>query len=211
LNKIQQIHDKLLARYGQLNWWPADNEYEVMVGAILTQNTNWGNVEKSIDNFAGRLAPEFIENIPLDELINIISPSGFYNQKAIYLKEMTHWYKGYNYSVETVKKHPLERIRKELLAVKGIGFETADSILLYAFSYPTFVVDAYTKRLLERLGITSGKMNYQYIKAHFEANIPADAGVYNNYHAMIVMNAKEHCRSNPKCDGCPLEDMCLCK
>lgn len=207
MSRLKAIYDKLFSHYGELDWWPAKTPYEVMTGAVLTQNTAWSNVEKAISNFGGRLSPEFIENISSEELIEIIRPSGFYNQKAVYLKALTKWYKTYGYSVENVRQYPLNEVREELLAVRGLGFETADSILLYAFSFPTFVVDAYTKRLLERLGIDVNS-DYSSIKFYFESRLKGDAPLYNNYHALIVINAKEHCKKKPLCAGCPLLDEC---
>lgn len=205
--KIQSVYDKLFARYGDLNWWPAKTPYEVIVGAILTQNTNWGNVEKAITNFGDRLSPEFVAAIEMAALIEIIRPAGFFYQKANYLKAATEWFGRYGYDIGRVKTFDLEVVRKELLSVKGIGQETADSILLYAFEFATFVVDAYTIRLCERLPINTGK-GYSAVKAHFEANISKDVIVYNHYHALIVINAKEHCRKKPFCEGCPLSDIC---
>jgi endonuclease-3 related protein len=181
-----------------------------MVGAILTQNTAWSNVEKAISNFNGNLSPEYIENINTSDLIKIIYPSGFHNQKAVYLKEFTKWYKKYDYSIKNVQQHDLNALRKELLAIRGVGYETADSILLYAFDYPTFVVDAYTKRLLERLGIDVA-LYYHSIKTYFENELDKNAALYNNYHALIVINGKEHCRKKPICTGCPLIDECRYK
>lgn len=204
---LRNIYEKLLSRYGDLNWWPADSPYEVIVGAILTQNTAWGNVEKAIANFDGSVIPERIESLDTDALVDLIRPSGFFNQKAVYLKEVTRWFQTYGYSVEKVNQHTLERIRKELLAIKGVGKETADSILLYAFGYPTFVVDAYTKRLLERLPVDV-KLDYDPIKSYFESCLEPDVKLYNNFHAMIVINGKEYCRKKPFCDHCPLEDEC---
>lgn len=204
---MNNIYEKLLAHYGNLNWWPAKTPYEVIVGAVLTQNTAWSNVEKAIANFTDGPTPEYMEAITESELQEIIKPSGFFRQKAVYLKAVTAWYKRYGYSVENVVKHPLDRIRAELLAVQGVGFETADAILLYAFGYPTFVVDAYTKRLFERLEIPV-KLDYQSIKLYVEGEIPPDTEIYNNFHALIVINAKEHCRKKPKCEGCPLSGLC---
>lgn len=222
-SEVLKLYDTLSSRYGDLNWWPAKSPYEVMVGAVLTQNTAWSNVEKAIDNFflptkdypTGRLTPELIETATLEELSQIIKPSGFFNQKAVYLKELTKWYKQYDYSVETVKSHELGKLRKELLCVKGIGDETADSILLYAFEKPTFVVDSYTKRLLKRLK-TDVDISYYPIKKYFEDNLQGNEHLYNNFHALIVINAKEHCKVKPKCgtdedkeeDRCPLYGRC---
>jgi endonuclease-3 related protein len=205
--KIQSIYDALFAHYGDLHWWPAETPYEIIVGAVLTQNTAWSNVEKAIKGFGDNLTLEFIANIEIAELAKIIRPAGFFNQKSAYLKAVTEWYFRYNYNAAAVRKQPLEKLRAELLAVKGVGQETADSILLYAFGFPTFVVDAYTNRLCARYPIPAGK-NYAEVKAYFEKHIPKSAEIYNNFHALIVINAKEHCRKKPQCEGCPLGGEC---
>jgi len=205
---VQTVYATLAAHYGNLNWWPAKSPYEIIIGAVLTQNTNWSNVEKAIANFGDKLIPEVVSDMPMEELKNIINPAGFFNQKAVYIKEVTAWFALYNYDVLTVQREPLAKLRPELLAVKGIGKETADSILLYAFDYPTFVVDAYTARLCERYPLEAGK-GYDAIKSYFENNLPRSADVYNNYHAMIVMLAKEYCRKRkPLCNECPLKVEC---
>jgi endonuclease-3 related protein len=140
---LTAIYRALFARYGNLRWWPAKTPYEVIVGAILTQNTAWGNVEKAIANFAGDLSPQRVVGLDLETLIEIIRPAGFFNQKAAYLREVTAWFGKYGFNATAVRKLPLEQIRAELLSVRGVGNETADSILLYAFGFPSFVVDAY--------------------------------------------------------------------
>jgi endonuclease-3 related protein len=201
---LTAIYDALLARYGNLGWWPAKTPYEVMVGAILTQNTAWGNVEKAIANFAGDLSPERVMSLDMEALIEIIRPAGFFNQKALYLREVTAWFGKHGFDVSAVRKLPLEQVREELLAVRGVGNETADSILLYAFGFPSFVVDAYTMRLLSRLPIDAGR-GYESVKTYFESRLPRDVKIYNNFHALIVVNAKEHCRKKPVCKGCPLK------
>jgi endonuclease-3 related protein len=203
---LTEIYDALFARYGNLNWWPAKTPYEVIVGAVLTQNTAWGNVEKTIANFAGDLSPERVMALDMDALTKIIRPAGFFNQKAAYLKEVTAWFGRYGFSVSAVRKLPLAQARAELLSVRGVGHETADSILLYAFGFPSFVVDAYTMRLLSRLPVDAGE-RYEKVKTYFESNIPRDAGIYNNFHALIVINAKEYCRKKPVCEGCPLSEL----
>lgn len=205
--KLLAIYKTLVAHYGNLHWWPAKTPYEVIVGAVLTQNTAWGNVEKAIANFGGDLSPEAVAAIPTEELVEVIRPAGFFNQKARYLKAVTAWYAGYGYDVLTVQKQPLGKLRSELLSTKGIGQETADSILLYAFGFPTFVVDAYTNRLCGRYPIEAGK-SYAEVKAYFEDALPKSAECYNNFHALIVINAKERCRKKPSCDGCPLGSKC---
>jgi len=206
-DELISIYEMLLASYGDLHWWPAKTPYEVIVGAVLTQNTAWSNVEKAIANFGEKLSPEVVANADFAELTEIIRPAGFFNQKAGYLKAVTAWYANYDYDAPAVQRESLTKLRSELLSTKGIGQETADSILLYAFSFPTFVVDAYTVRFCNRYPIKAGK-GYAEIKAYFEGNLPRSADVYNSFHALIVINAKEHCRKKPSCKGCPLDKTC---
>jgi len=205
---ILAIYETLLAHYGNLNWWPAKTPYEVIVGAVLTQNTAWSNVEKAIKNFNNNLSPQAVLDMKISDLTEIIRPAGFFNQKATYLKAITEWFAVYNFDIPTIQREPLKKLRPELLSVKGIGKETADSILLYSFGYPTFVVDAYTIRLCERYSVEVGK-GYDSVQAYFENNLPRSAEMYNNYHALIVINGKEHCRKkNPLCGSCPLGERC---
>ena len=204
---LLQMYETLLSHYGEPHWWPAKTPYEVIVGAVLTQNCAWSNVERAIANFGDDLNPETVASMDTDKLIGIIRPAGFFNQKAVYLKAVTAWFAGYGYDVPAVQREPLDKLRSELLSTKGIGRETADSILLYAFGFPTFVVDAYTVRLCERFPVDAGK-DYEAIKAYFESGVPKDVKIYNNYHALIVINGKDHCRKMPLCDGCPLREMC---
>ena len=205
MNKILSIYETLFAHYGDLHWWPADTPYEVMAGAVLTQNTAWGNVEKAIANFGGSLSPEAVLDMDMQILTDVIRPAGFFNQKAAYLKALTRWFAKYNFDVPIVRREPLNKLRPELLALKGVGKETADSILLYAFGFPNFVVDAYTVRLCERYPINAGR-GYDAVKAYFEENLPQSTEVYNHYHALIVINGKKHCRKKPACEDCPLCD-----
>jgi len=224
---VLKIYETLNSHYGNLKWWPAKTPYDVIVGAVLTQNTAWSNVEKAIANFSthlfpanthsaagafplhnNNLSPQFILDVDIAKLADIIRPAGFFNQKAVYLKAVTKWFARYNFDVPTVQQETLEKLRPELLSVKGIGKETADCILLYAFGFPTFVVDAYTARLCDRYIIKAGS-GYDAIKAHFENNLPRCVEIYNNYHALIVINGKEHCRkSKPMCSSCPLTKTC---
>ncbi|MDR1439969.1 MAG: endonuclease [Clostridiales bacterium] len=206
--QIRKIYDTLFARYGDLHWWPAKTPYEVIVGAVLTQNTAWGNVEKAIANFGGLVEPGFVASAGIEELAGIIRPAGFFNQKAAYLKSVTAWFAKYAYDAPSVRREPLGKLRAELLAAKGVGRETADAILLYAFGFPTFVVDAYTVRLCGRVPLCAGD-GYEAVKRFFEGGLPKSAAAYNHCHALIVQNAKEHCRKKPLCGGCPLEGDCL--
>jgi len=207
---LAEIYRRLLDRYGDPHWWPAETPYEVIVGAILTQNTAWVNVEKAIANFAGALSPEYVLRLDQPALAEIIRPAGFFNQKAGYILTVTLWFERYGFCAETVGKIPMEILREELLSLKGIGKETADSILLYAFGFPTFVVDAYTTRHIGRLRLEAGR-GYDSVKAYFERHLERDSILFNRYHALIVLNAKAHCRKTPLCDGCPLSDLCVKK
>ena len=197
----------LYKRYGDRNWWPANDEFEMMTGAILTQNTNWRNVEKAIENFNGNLSPDFILSINLDELIDLIRPSGFYNQKAKRLIYLASWFKSYKYDVENIKKLDSNLLRKELLSIKGIGKETADSILLYAFEKPYFVIDKYTRRMFERVGYLLPK-DYDDFRFMIQDQIKEDVNLYNQFHALIVENSKNHCLSIPNCIDCPIDKLC---
>lgn len=208
--KLITIYETLMNHYDDLGWWPADTPFEVMVGAILTQNTAWTNVEKAIVRFDGELTPARIQGLSHEELEKIIRPAGFYRQKAMYLKNLTAWFARYAWDTEKAKDISTEELRRELLAVRGIGNETADSILLYAFHRATFVVDAYTKRLFARIPVDAGK-KYLEIKRFCERNLPEDAVLYNHFHALIVENAKIHCRKIPRCASCPLEHLCAKK
>ncbi|GHU88909.1 endonuclease [Clostridia bacterium] len=201
-NIFANLYNILLKHYGDPHWWPAKTPYEVIVGAILTQNTAWSNVERAIASFGEELSPGRVLALSTDELAELIRPAGFFNQKARYLKEVTAWLERRDPTSDTA------RVREELLSLKGVGRETADSILLYAFGLPSFVVDAYTARLLSRLNIDAGS-NYEAVKAAFEENLPPDAEVYNRCHALIVVHSKERCRKKPICAGCPLTDMCV--
>jgi len=204
--QLMTIFIRLLAAYGPRHWWPARTSYEMMVGAILTQNTAWSNVEKAIRNFDDRLTPEFVAAVSLEELAGIIKPCGYFNQKAKHLKHLTSWFEAYDYDVRQIKKDG-QQLRQELLAVKGVGPETADSILLYALDQPFFVIDAYTRRLLARLG-WEVPARYDQLRLIMEASLPRDTHLYGEFHALIVEHAKRHCRKSPACLDCPLEDLC---
>ena len=210
---LLNIFNRLLDHYGPLQWWPAETPFEVCVGAILTQNTNWGNVEKAISALkqADVLTPEGLRTIEPDQLAFLIRPSGFFNVKSRRLKEFIAWFfDRYDGSLERMFAIDWRDLRGELLKVRGIGPETCDSILLYAGGQPTFVVDAYTRRLFHRLGMLNERADYEETRSLFMANLPADAALYNEYHALIVEHCKRFCRSKPLCDGCPLASGCCC-
>lgn len=199
MEDLTQIYNVLLKVYGLRHWWPAKTPFEMMVGAILTQNTTWTNVEKAITNFGECLSPEFIASVPNEELAQIIRSSGYHNQKAIKLKGLTEWFEKYSYDVEKAIEIDGQSLRDELLSVKGVGRETADSILTYALNKPFFVVDTYTKRILYRLGYDLPK-SYDDLRLRIEESIPKNLYVYNEFHALIVEHAKRYCKKSPACE-----------
>jgi endonuclease III related protein len=206
-DRLMQIYYLLLERYGHLHWWPAESPFEVCVGAILTQNTNWVNVEKAISNLKREvlLSPRSLRELPVERLAELIRPAGYFNVKSVRLKGFISWlFDNFGGRVERMAGADWPELRDELLKVKGIGPETADSILLYACGKPSFVVDAYTKRLLATLGFITGREGYEDVRALFMDNLPPDVTLFNEYHALIVHHAKEHCRKIPRCAGCPL-------
>ena len=208
---LHQIFHLLLDAYGPRSWWPAETPFEVCIGAILTQNTSWGNVELAIANLKreGVVTPEGLRCLPEERLASLIRPSGSYNIKSRRLRSfLSHLFTRYDGSLERMFRRPWRELREELLEVPGIGRETADAILLYAGGQPTFVVDAYTGRLFCRLGIIGEQAGYEEIRALFMESLPTDAPLYNEYHALIVQHGKEHCRKRPLCDGCPLRSWC---
>lgn len=207
---LLQIYDSLFRRYGALNWWPADTPFEVCVGAILTQNTNWNNVEKAIANLKreGLLTLEAIDAVSHDFLAEQIRPSGFFNVKSVRLKGFVEWLLRRHGSLDGMFAGDWQPLRDELIAVRGIGPETCDSILLYAGDKPSFVVDAYTRRLFSRLGLVDEKDDYHSVRSFFMQHLPPQVSLFNEYHALIVEQCKRHCRKKPSCDGCPLGDVC---
>jgi len=207
-NKIQAIYKKLFRHFGPQHWWPGETSFEVAVGAILTQNTNWGNVEKAILNLgkAGKLSAATLHALPHNELAALITPAGYFNVKAKRLKNFIGFLASeYGGSMKRMKKEELATIREKLLEVNGVGPETADSIILYALEKPVFVIDAYTKRVLSRHNVMEHEASYEAYQEMFHRKLKPDARLFNEYHALIVRLAKEHCRTKPLCAGCPLE------
>ena len=210
-HNLDDLFRMLLDVYGPRSWWPAETPFEVCVGAILTQNTNWGNVEKAITNLKreGVLTPEGLRVITEGHLAALIRPSGYFNVKSRRLKSfIRHLFQQYDGCLDSMFFQSWRELREELLGISGIGRETADSILLYAGHQPTFVVDAYTKRLISRLGLIGGNAGYEEVRALFMENLPLDTTLYNEYHALIVHHGKERCRKKPLCEGCPLASRC---
>jgi endonuclease-3 related protein len=202
-----QIYQKLFRHYGPQFWWPGKTRFEIIVGAILTQNTAWRNVEKAIKNLKDQklLSPQKLFDLPHSELANLIRPVGYYNIKTRRLKSLLAFLKEkYHFNLTKMSKTDTSILRAELLGVSGVGNETADSILLYAFNRPVFVVDAYTKRVFARHKLFSSKATYSEIQQIFMDNLPKDVKIYNEYHALIVRLAKEHCKKEPECQNCPL-------
>lgn len=202
-----EIYDMLYAAYGPQNWWPARTPYEMMVGAILTQNTAWSNVEKALLQMGENLHPEYVRTVEPEMLAAQIRSSGYHNQKALRLKALTEWYGQYGYEMDRVRAIDGHELRRQLLAIKGIGGETADSILTYALDKPFFVVDAYTRRILNRYGFELPK-TYEALRETIETNIPKSLALYSEFHALIVRHAKKHCKVKPVCEGCPLAGEC---
>ena len=205
---IRNLYQSLLSFYGPQGWWPAETPFEVIVGAILTQNTAWRNVEKAISNLKKEncLTPERILSCPEEKLKELIRPVGFYNQKAQRLKEVSRFIVEHG-GLEKLSKIPTNELRKMLLSLKGIGRETADSILLYAFERPVFVVDKYTHRIFTRLGLWNGPFDYERIRELVEREI-RNVSDLKEFHALLVEHAKRYCRKNPLCDECPLRSAC---
>jgi len=207
---LKEVYDRLFAAYGPRGWWPADSPFEVIVGAILVQNTAWENVRKAIDHLRQRdlLEPRALHDVPLEELEDLIRPVGYYRVKARRLRNLLDFLVSrYDGSLEAMFRVPLARLREELLRVNGVGPETADSILLYAGGLPTFVVDAYTYRVVTRHGWLDFDADYDAIQDYFQSGLPEDVRLYNEYHALLVEVGKRHCRKRPVCQGCPLAEL----
>lgn len=191
-----------------MHWWPAKTPFEVIVGAILTQNTAWANVERAIANLRRErlLTPRTLERVPQGKLARLVRPSGYFRQKARKLKAFVRFLRrDFHGSLRAMFGTPTAELRERLLCVHGIGPETADSILLYAGNHPVFVVDAYTKRILLRHGLIDEKTSYEDVRQLFERNLPRDAALYNEFHALLVNVGKNWCRTQqPRCDECPL-------
>jgi endonuclease-3 related protein len=202
------IYRKLYQAYGPRHWWPGETPFEVMVGAILTQNTSWRNVEKAIQRlkWKGALSSEGIHQLRKSQLASLIKPSGYYRIKADRLKTFVNFlFENYNGNIKRMRKEEAETLRQKLLRVKGIGPETADSILLYGLKKPIFVVDAYTKRILSRHGIISDKATYEEIQKVFMNHLSIDEKLFNEYHALLVHLGKTVCKKIPRCDQCPIK------
>lgn len=210
---ISSIYQTLYRHYGPQHWWPGDTPFEVMVGAVLTQNTSWTNVEKAIANLkaAESLSPLAILSAEFEQLAAWLKPSGYFNVKAQRLRNLCAWYVEQG-GMEGLAARDTLSLREALLSVKGVGAETADDILLYAFARPVFVIDAYTRRIFARLGLAAGNEPYEALRSMFESALSTTSAdrvpVFNEYHGLIVRHGKNICRTRPLCAQCCLAEVC---
>lgn len=211
MTHVQEAYDRLFAAYGPQGWWPGESPLEVLVGAVLVQNTAWRNVEKALANLrdAGCLNARRLYALPVAELAELIRPAGYYRIKAQRLRNLLQLVvERYDADLATMFATPPDVLRSELLEVHGVGNETADAILLYAGQIPSFVADTYAHRVLARHGWLDFEADYTAVQEFFEERLPSDVRLYNEYHALLVRVGKEHCKSSAaKCEGCPLQDM----
>ncbi|MCH7593151.1 MAG: hypothetical protein IIB27_01410 [Chloroflexi bacterium] len=210
-DNVIKLYDRLLAAYGPQDWWPGDGPFDVIVGAILTQNTNWTNVEKALDGLrtAGVWSFAAIRSAPREQLAALIRPSGYFNQKARKLHEIAALVENdFHGELGRLLDLPLDELRTRLLGVWGIGEETADDIILYAAEKPSFVIDTYTRRIVDRLGWQVDGDAYGDYRSLFSERLPADATLFNEYHALLVRHAVNVCRPRPACADCCLVAMC---
>jgi len=207
--QLQALFQQLFTAYGPRHWWPADTPFEMMVGAILTQNTAWTNVERAISalKVEGWLTAATLRDAPLNRLEQAVRPAGYFRQKSIRLQGFARFYLEQG-EANAMRQVPLPEMRERLLAVNGVGPETADSMLLYALNQPIFVIDAYTKRLLSRLGKVEGNIGYHALQAYCQQHLPKQTTLFQEFHALIVEHAKQHCRAKPICSSCPLANQC---
>ncbi|MCK4266829.1 MAG: endonuclease III domain-containing protein [Thermoplasmata archaeon] len=211
MSEVMELYRLLYEHFGPRHWWPGDSPFEVIVGAILTQQASWGNVEQAIANLKDEdmLDPEKIASAGRKSIERLIRPSGFYRQKAVYLIDFCKYLvDGYDASLDKLFSKSTSEFRKELLSLRGIGPETCDSILLYAGQKLTFVVDAYTVRACGRIGLTLSS-KYDEVKEFFESRVEPDVRIYNEFHALFVELGKNYCKaSEPLCEKCPLSGHC---
>jgi endonuclease-3 related protein len=209
MGNLEEYYRTLLDRFGHQNWWPAESPFEMMIGAILTQNTAWTGVEKAITHLKENdlLNPESISTVNPERLAGLIRPAGYFNQKTKRIQSFTRWFlEKFEGKIERMKEVPFLEMREELLAQNGIGPETADSILLYALRHPTFVIDTYTYRMLHRHGFVGEESSYEEMKTVMEEQLPKEEALFNDFHAQIVRVGKEYCRKKPNCEQCPLKN-----
>ncbi len=210
--QLTDIYARLHARFGAQHWWPGDGAFEVIVGAILTQNTAWTNVEKAIANLqrARLLTPARMHKAPAARLARLIRPSGYFNLKAKKLKAFTRYlFAAHRGSLARLFRLDTATLRAELLAIYGVGPETADSIILYAARQPVFVIDAYTRRIMARVGLAHDDASYDELQGLFMEHLPREEPLFNEYHALLVALGKNYCiKRAPRCEECPLQEVC---
>ena len=208
---LLEVYDRLYQRYGPQHWWPGDGPLEVILGAILTQFTAWANVEKALSNLkgAGLMSTTTLRDIPEERLAALLRPSGTFNSKARKVKAfVNHLCERYGGDLGSLLSREPAVLRRELLSIYGIGEETADDILLYAAGVPSFVIDAYTRRIIQRLWLAPERQSYHAYQELFHQALPGNATLYNEYHALLDRHAKETCRTRPLCAGCCLLELC---
>lgn len=209
---LQQVYELLLQHFGPRGWWPGDSAFEIIVGAVLTQAVAWKNVEKALAAMkeAGVFSVQAILQTPDDELSALIRPTLYHRQKTRKLKEIMYYVEHeYQGNIHSMFQEPMYILRQELLSIWGIGPETADSILLYAGNYPTFVVDAYTRRIFSRLGWVAETISYHKLQKAIQERVPEDITIYNEYHALLVAQGASYCKkTQPLCNDCPLSQIC---
>ena len=206
--KLMHMFDLLVAHFGPQDWWPAETDLEMMVGAVLTQNTNWKNVERAIENLKtkGLLTVNALCSMPMEVLAQEIRPAGYYNIKARRLMNLIHFIRDqYGEDLSEFFRDEIQIMREGLLSVNGVGPETADSILLYAARRPVFVIDSYTHRILKRHGMSEEQATYYELQELFMDHLPEDQELYSEFHALIVQTGKNYCKRKPLCLHCPLE------
>ena len=208
---LKTVYQRLFKEYGKQHWWPAETDLEMIIGAILTQSTSWTNVEKAIHELQqkGMLSVQGLYDVPLDTLAEMVHSSGYFNQKAKKIKAfIQHLMFHHQGKLDRLLKQPLPSLRQELQSIHGVGKETADSIILYASRQPVFVIDAYTRRIFNRLGCNTEDAGYDELQEMFHHALPADVPLFNEYHALIVAFGKSHCRKRPDCPPCILKEYC---
>jgi len=205
--QLNEIYDLLLAAFGPQHWWPGETAFEIILGAILTQNTSWTNVAQALDNLkaAGALEPETLHALDPEQIEKLIRPAGYFRLKTKRLRSFLQWlFDGYRGNLDALAQVQTRRLREELLGISGIGPETADSILLYALNRPVFVVDTYTARVMVRHGLIEPEIDYEQLQYLFESNLEPDVPRFNEYHALLVRVGKDFCKPKPRCAACPL-------
>jgi endonuclease-3 related protein len=210
-NFLKEVYNRLYNEYGPRGWWPGESPFEVMIGAVLTQNTAWANVEKAISNLKEEnlLIPNRLNKISISKLTQLIKPAGYFNVKAKRLKCLLAFlFREFNGNLRLMRKERLKTLRNKLLNVNGIGPETCDSILLYALQKAIFVIDAYTRRIISRCGIINEDISYEKLQSIFMENLPRNLKLYNEYHALIVQLGKDICKKRPNCNLCVINELC---